>query len=79
MIVGNPPYGERLGDKKAVQQMYKEMGQAFAELETWSIYMLTSDEEFETIYGKKRQKNVNSLMGLLERIIINIGESVLHE
>jgi len=30
VIVGNPPYGERLGDKKAVEQMYKEMGQAFS-------------------------------------------------
>ena len=65
VIVGNPPYGERLGDKKAVQQMYKEMGQAFAELETWSIYMLTSDEEFETIYGKKATKKRKFFNGFI--------------
>ena len=29
VIVGNPPYGERLGEKEEVQKMYREMGQAF--------------------------------------------------
>ena len=32
VIVGNPPYGERLGEKEAVREMYREMGQAFARL-----------------------------------------------
>jgi putative N6-adenine-specific DNA methylase len=52
VIVGNPPYGERLGDKKAVEHMYKEMGQAFNKLDTWSIYIMTSNEDFEQLYGK---------------------------
>lgn len=52
VIVGNPPYGERLGDKKAVEHMYKEMGEAFNALDTWSIYILTSNEQFEQFYGK---------------------------
>ncbi|MEC1472913.1 class I SAM-dependent RNA methyltransferase [Bacillus haynesii] len=56
VIVGNPPYGERLGEKKAVEAMYKDMGKAFAELDTWSVYMLTSNERFEECYGKKATK-----------------------
>ena len=36
--------------------MYREMGQAFADLRTWSIYILTSDEEFETHLWKKGNK-----------------------
>ena len=56
VIVGNPPYGERLGEKKAVEAMYKDMGKAFAELDTWSVYMLTSNERFEECYGKKQRK-----------------------
>ncbi len=55
-IVGNPPYGERLGEIKEVEQMYREMGQAFAKLDTWSVYMLTSNENFEELYGKKASK-----------------------
>ena len=66
VIVGNPPYGERLGEKGAVQKMYHEMGQAFADLETWSIYILTSDEEFETHYGKKTTKKRKLFNGFIK-------------
>lgn len=56
VIVGNPPYGERLGEKQAVEQMYKQMGQAFSKYETWSIYILTSNEQFEQFYGRQATK-----------------------
>ena len=65
VIVGNPPYGERLGEKEAVQEMYREMGQAFAELDTWSIYILTSEEQFETFYGKKATKKRKLFNGFI--------------
>ena len=66
VMVGNPPYGERLGEKGAVQKMYHEMGQAFADLETWSVYILTSDEEFETHYGKKTTKKRKLFNGFIK-------------
>lgn len=56
-IVGNPPYGERLGEKEEVEQMYREMGKTFEKLSTWSVYMLTSNENFEKLYGKQASKN----------------------
>jgi putative N6-adenine-specific DNA methylase len=65
VIVGNPPYGERLGDKKAVEQMYKEMGEAFKSLDTWSIYMLTSNENFEQLYGKPATKKRKLFNGFI--------------
>ncbi|MDE3839338.1 RNA methyltransferase [Bacillus methanolicus] len=65
VIVGNPPYGERLGEKKAVEQMYQEMGQAFAPLETWSIYMLTSHPDFEKFYGKPATKKRKLFNGFI--------------
>lgn len=73
VIVGNPPYGERLGEKAAVQRMYAEMGSALAPLDTWSIYILTSDEEFETHFGKKRLRNASSSMVLFAQTIISTG------
>ncbi|MGM0873934.1 MAG: THUMP domain-containing class I SAM-dependent RNA methyltransferase [Bacillota bacterium] len=66
VIVGNPPYGERLGEKRAVEQMYKEMGQAFASLDTWSIYMLTSHEGFEGLYGKPATKKRKLFNGFIK-------------
>jgi putative N6-adenine-specific DNA methylase len=65
VIVGNPPYGERLGDKEAVEKMYREMGQAFAPYDTWSIYMLTSNENFEACYGKPATKKRKLFNGFI--------------
>lgn len=65
VIVGNPPYGERLGDKEAVEKMYREMGQAFAPYDTWSVYMLTSNEDFEACYGKPATKKRKLFNGFI--------------
>ncbi|WP_342432085.1 class I SAM-dependent RNA methyltransferase [Neobacillus sp. FSL H8-0543] len=65
VIVGNPPYGERIGDKPEVEHMYKEMGQAFNKLDTWSIYILTSNEEFEQLYGKRATKKRKLFNGFI--------------
>ncbi|MGE7764801.1 THUMP domain-containing class I SAM-dependent RNA methyltransferase [Peribacillus sp. NPDC096540] len=65
VIVGNPPYGERLGEKKAVEQMYKEMGQAFKKLDTWSVYMITSNPDFEQYYGKPATKKRKLFNGFI--------------
>lgn len=56
VIVANPPYGERLSDQTSVRQLYKQMGQVYQPLTTWSKYILTSDLEFETYYGQKASK-----------------------
>ncbi|BBA76639.1 RNA methyltransferase [Bacillus velezensis] len=66
VIVGNPPYGERLGEKKEVEQMYKEMGRAFESLDTWSVYMLTSNEQFEEVYGRKATKKRKLFNGFIK-------------
>ena len=56
VIFANPPYGKRLSDQAMVRQLYKEMGQAFAPLTTWSKYILTSDMGFEKAYGSQATK-----------------------
>ncbi|NBI07433.1 THUMP domain-containing class I SAM-dependent RNA methyltransferase [Senegalia massiliensis] len=56
VVITNPPYGERLGDKKEVEELYKDMGKEFKNLRTWSKYIITSDENFEKLYGKKASK-----------------------
>lgn len=65
VIIGNPPYGERLGDKEAVEKMYREMGQVFAVLDTWSIYILTSNPDFERLYGKPATKKRKLFNGFI--------------
>jgi putative N6-adenine-specific DNA methylase len=65
VIVGNPPYGERLGEKKEIENMYKEMGQAFNALDTWSKYILTSHEQFEQFYGRPATKKRKLFNGFI--------------
>ncbi len=65
-IISNPPYGERLSDKKAVEQLYKMMGRSYGTLDTWSAYILTAHEEFEKNYGKKATKNRKLYNGRLK-------------
>ncbi len=55
-IVCNPPYGERLMTPREVERLYREMGQAFAALSPWQIYVLTSAENFEKCYGRRADK-----------------------
>lgn len=56
VIICNPPYGERIGERKEVMNLYKDMGKVFGKLSTYSIYVLTSNEDFEKLYGKKADK-----------------------
>ncbi|WP_100402495.1 THUMP domain-containing class I SAM-dependent RNA methyltransferase [Bacillus sp. FJAT-42315] len=65
VIVGNPPYGERLGDRPEVEQMYKAMGAALAPYDTWSVYMMTSHEGFEQFYGKPATKKRKLFNGFI--------------
>ena len=56
VIICNPPYGERIGEKEEVNVLYRDMGKLLKELDTYSIYVLTSNEEFERLYGKKSNR-----------------------
>jgi len=56
-LICNPPYGERLGEWNQVTRLYREMGQVLrSELDTWSYYIITSDEEFEKHFGRTASK-----------------------
>ena len=56
-IVTNPPYGERLGDEKEINTLYKHMGNTKKKLESWDFNILTSFETFEKVFGVKSTKN----------------------
>ncbi len=66
VIVSNPPYGERLLDDEAIVKLYREMGDTFAPLKTWSKFILTSDELFEQRYGSLADKKRKLYNGTLK-------------
>src|SRR5699024_7708043 len=65
VIVANPPYGQRLGEEKEVRKLYRQMGQIFGKLDTWSKYILTSDLAFEEFYRQKATKKRKLYNGAL--------------
>lgn len=56
-VICNPPYGERLGELREVEKLYREMGEIFfRKLDTWSYYILSSHPEFERLFGTPASK-----------------------
>lgn len=65
-IITNPPYGERLEEKRDLPALYREFGESFKRLDTWSAYMITSYEEAEKYFGRKADKNRKIYNGMLK-------------
>lgn len=65
-IITNPPYGERLEEKEDLPELYRQIGQAFDKLDTWSKYLITSYEDAEKYIGKKANKNRKIYSGMLK-------------
>ena len=55
-VVCNPPYGERLMTRREAEALYRSMGKTFANLDPWQIYVLTSAENFQALYGRCADK-----------------------
>lgn len=64
-LITNPPYGERLEDKKDLPALYQKIGEAYARLDAWSMYVITSYEDAERYIGKKADKNRKLYNGMI--------------
>ena len=65
VVLCNPPYGERLGDKAAAQALIRTMGKVFVPKTGWSYGIISPDEEFEKLFGRpanKRRKLYNGML-----------------
>lgn len=64
-IITNPPYGERLEEKKDLPALYTTIGEVYRNLDAWSLYMITSYEEAERYIGRKADKNRKLYNGMI--------------
>lgn len=65
-IITNPPYGERIEDKKDLPELYTQIGERFRALDSWSAYVITSYEDVEKYMGRKADKNRKIYNGMLK-------------
>ncbi|MDD6903209.1 MAG: class I SAM-dependent RNA methyltransferase [Eubacteriales bacterium] len=66
VIISNPPYGERLSDRKEVEKLYRDYGKKVALLDDWCAYTLTPVDDFERLFGKKADKKRKIYNGKIE-------------
>lgn len=66
-VVTNPPYGERLMEKREAEELYRAFGQAVKKLpEGWQVGVLSSHTEFERTFGRTADKKRKLYNGMLK-------------
>ena len=66
-LVTNPPYGERLLEKKEAGELYRSFGRAMAQMPPrWRIVILSSHTEFERCFGRSAEKKRKLYNGMLK-------------
>ena len=66
-VVTNPPYGERVMERKEAEELYRAFGRAWDKLpEGWKLYLLSSHTEFERTFGKRADKKRKLYNGMLK-------------
>lgn len=65
-LISNPPYGGRLEEKSQLPGLYTEIGERFQNLDSWSMYLITSYEDAEKYIGRKADKNRKIYNGMLK-------------
>ncbi|MGI6004156.1 MAG: THUMP domain-containing class I SAM-dependent RNA methyltransferase [Christensenellales bacterium] len=65
-IITNPPYGQRLGDKKSAEKLAEVMGRAFEKLPGWFVGVITADTDFPKHFGRRAKKNRKLFNGKIQ-------------
>jgi putative N6-adenine-specific DNA methylase len=65
VVITNPPYGDRLGERAEAEKVYRELGQVMKPHPTWSVYVLTSHPRFDAFFGQslvRKRKLYNAMI-----------------
>jgi len=66
MIIGNPPYGQRIGDKEDLSKIYSSLRSFIALNPTWSLFLITPDKSFEKAMGREADRRRKLFNGDIE-------------
>lgn len=65
-IITNPPYGKRLEEEEDISSLYRQLGEGFRQLDSWSLFLITAYEQAEHDIGKKADKNRKIYNGMMK-------------
>ncbi|MBR6500834.1 MAG: class I SAM-dependent RNA methyltransferase, partial [Firmicutes bacterium] len=66
VIITNPPYGQRIGEREELPKLYKSMRAFLEKNPTWSMYLITSDKDFEGFMPRPADRRRKLYNGRLE-------------
>ncbi len=66
IIVTNPPYGERIMEKREAEALYAGFGRAYRETENWKLFLLSAHTEFERCFGRTANKKRKLYNGMIK-------------
>ena len=66
IIVTNPPYGERIMEKREAETLYAAFGKAYCASENWKLCLLSAHTEFERCFGKPADKKRKLYNGMIK-------------
>ena len=74
-LVTNPPYGERLLEKKEAEELYRAFGAALRDLPPkWRVLVLSSHTEFERCFGRSADKKRKLYNGMIKCDVFMYGK-----
>ncbi|MFD0698623.1 class I SAM-dependent RNA methyltransferase [Paenibacillus sp. GCM10027628] len=65
-LITNPPYGERLGDSKEVEQALRQLGSITGQLPSWSVFVLSPSQQLEHYMSRRADKKRKLFNGRIE-------------
>ena len=66
LVISNPPYGERVMERREAEELYREFGACAKGLEGWKLYILSSHPEFEREFGRRADKKRKLYNGMIQ-------------
>jgi putative N6-adenine-specific DNA methylase len=72
-LITNPPYGERLEEKKDLPALYRTVGERYKALDSWSMYLITSYENAEKDIGRKADKKRKIYNGMMKTYFLQFN------
>ena len=73
LVICNPPYGERIGERAELPALYRQLGDRLrAEFEGWRAAIITSDDDLGHALGLRAKKRYVLFNGALECRLLTI-------
>ena len=67
IIITNPPYGERIGDRDSIDKLYRGLADFLKNEPTWSCFAITPDKTIESrVFGRPADRRRKLFKGRME-------------